>query len=374
MASCAVQTAHREYQGAEQALKTAKELGGTSPVLTQAEIDFEKGKVFYGEAEYREAIRQFQKSRKLSEYVVQDRTGPKSTEAISEIAVVQNPAEPAGAPESPVPAPSPAEERTETKAEIEALPVEEKTEVDVAVAPHSLPAQALQKYLERKNKFVEVEKPKSPVKKEIKAKVVEKSKETKNVESATNHSENLTKTQPPTAEEAAAIVKELDTKKMEMTETKTPQETIKETVVKAEAAPGVKTPPKLDEDLRKESEGAIADQNKIEAKNETQRQNLRRSIPGTISFDKNDPSLSSEKIETMSALDQTSVFLLQNPSSTLMLEGYLASGENGTLIDSRYESIRSYLIGKGVPEDQIRLDPERKSGKSAYFLMSVIDH
>jgi hypothetical protein len=66
--------------------------------------------------------------------------------------------------------------------------------------------------------------------------------------------------------------------------------------------------------------------------------------------------------------------LLENPSTTLILQGVSSSGEISNIIDSRYESIRSYLTAKGVPDDQIRLDPERKNGKAPQFELYLIEH
>lgn len=97
----------------------------------------------------------------------------------------------------------------------------------------------------------------------------------------------------------------------------------------------------------------------------------KRRIPGSIEFKLNDPSLLGD---AMTNLDQTSKFLLDNPSTTLVLQGVAVSGELSNLIDSRYESVRSYLTAKGVPDDQIRLDPERKSGKAPQFELFLIEH
>ena len=44
------------------------------------------------------------------------------------------------------------------------------------------------------------------------------------------------------------------------------------------------------------------------------------------------------------------------------------------MVDARYESIRSYLVGKGVPEDQIQLDPEKRKDKTAKFDMFIVEH
>jgi outer membrane protein OmpA-like peptidoglycan-associated protein len=97
----------------------------------------------------------------------------------------------------------------------------------------------------------------------------------------------------------------------------------------------------------------------------------KRKIPGSIEFKMNDPSIQGD---AMTNLDQTGKFLLENPSTTLILQGVSSSGEISNIIDSRYESIRSYLTAKGVPDDQIRLDPERKNGKAPQFELYLIEH
>ena len=97
----------------------------------------------------------------------------------------------------------------------------------------------------------------------------------------------------------------------------------------------------------------------------------RTKIPGAIFFGANDASI---EPDTMMTLDQTSKFLLDNPSTSLMFQGISGPGESGSLIDSRFESLRSYLVGKGVPDDQVRLDSKRRGGSRAEFEMFLIEH
>src|SRR5690606_27929048 len=73
-------------------------------------------------------------------------------------------------------------------------------------------------------------------------------------------------------------------------------------------------------------------------------------IPGMVTFSKNDAVLDQA---SRSSLDLTAKHLLENPSSTLSLLGILGPGENSNYIDMRFESVRAYLRGRGVPEDQI---------------------
>jgi len=94
-------------------------------------------------------------------------------------------------------------------------------------------------------------------------------------------------------------------------------------------------------------------------------------IPGALRFGSQEVSLDAE---TMMNLNQTSKYLSENPSTTLILRGHVGPGENAGLLDSRFESIRAYLIGKGVPEDQVRLDNRRLSGPRGEFEMFVMEH
>lgn len=97
----------------------------------------------------------------------------------------------------------------------------------------------------------------------------------------------------------------------------------------------------------------------------------RTKIPGSLTFSPNDSSI---QAESMMNLDQTSKFLLDNPSSSIVFQGIVGAGESAALVDSRFESIRSYLVGKGVPEDQVRLDQKRRGGNRGEFEMYVIEH
>lgn len=97
----------------------------------------------------------------------------------------------------------------------------------------------------------------------------------------------------------------------------------------------------------------------------------KRRIPDSVGFIENDPSLLTE---SMTTLNQTSKYLLENPSTTLVLQAQLGSSEARTLVGARYDTIKAYLVGKGVPEDQIQLDEQQKRGKAPEFLMFVIEH
>ncbi len=93
-------------------------------------------------------------------------------------------------------------------------------------------------------------------------------------------------------------------------------------------------------------------------------------IPGELSFSPNDASV---EPQVMMTLDQTSKFLLENPSSVIQFQGVVGPGESSSIIDTRFESLRAYLVAKGVPEDQVRLASKRRSGNKAEFQMFLIE-
>ena len=48
--------------------------------------------------------------------------------------------------------------------------------------------------------------------------------------------------------------------------------------------------------------------------------------------------------------------------------------EQANLLEGRFDSLKSYLVGKGVPEDQIRLDNQKSGGTTPEFEMFVVEH
>lgn len=144
-----------------------------------------------------------------------------------------------------------------------------------------------------------------------------------------------------------------------------------DTLVKAPAKPGLRAIPERENISNPADAGDSSSAVALAPTPSKPSASMKRRIPGNIRFEFNDPSL---QPEAMTTLDQTSKFLLDNPSTTLILQGKVTPGEPTTLTDARYESIRSYLIGKGVPEDQIRLDSERHGGRISEFSMFVIEH
>jgi len=97
----------------------------------------------------------------------------------------------------------------------------------------------------------------------------------------------------------------------------------------------------------------------------------RRRVPEALEFAEAQANLS---LEVMDRLDQMSVFLLDNPSQSLILEGVLGETEDAPVVRRRFDSIQTYLSAKGVPEDQVRLDEEQKSASSGKVQMYLIEH
>lgn len=73
-------------------------------------------------------------------------------------------------------------------------------------------------------------------------------------------------------------------------------------------------------------------------------------------------------------LDRMSKHLIENPSNTLVFRSALAAGENEGLTNQRFETVKAYLEGKGVPSDQVQLDDERISATTPLFELFLIEH
>lgn len=97
----------------------------------------------------------------------------------------------------------------------------------------------------------------------------------------------------------------------------------------------------------------------------------RKQLPGSINFPPKEVALNDQ---AMNQLDQLSRFLVENPSDTLILVATKGPNEDDPVVEARFASIRSYLSARGVPDDQVRLDDERKSGPNPSFEMFYIEH
>jgi outer membrane protein OmpA-like peptidoglycan-associated protein len=97
----------------------------------------------------------------------------------------------------------------------------------------------------------------------------------------------------------------------------------------------------------------------------------KRRVPDAVPFVSDDAAIISD---AMTTLNQTAKFLMENPSTTLILQAQLSPQETRTIAEERYQSIRAYLVGKGVPEDQIQMDEVQKRGKNPEFQMYLLEH
>lgn len=77
---------------------------------------------------------------------------------------------------------------------------------------------------------------------------------------------------------------------------------------------------------------------------------------------------------SMAEMDKMSRFLVENPSNTLILRGVRGPSEGEELVAGRYDSVKSYLSARGVPDDQVRLEDSSISGRNPGFEMFLIEH
>lgn len=338
LTGCASQNANRLYFEADEALKKAMtKVGVNDPGASAAFDSLAKGKTEMMNAHYDLAIHLFRESAKQSREIIggNPQTPPASLPP------------PAPPPVKPVQTPTIAE--TPKVVENSPPPPPAKPHVEVAAKKpneskpepkRSLPREALAKYLAGKR--ANSEKQKAAVVKE--------------------------KASPDSPEKEKAPQNEVQ---KEMTQNQTASENV--TIV-APAAPTIKPPPKPKDDPALTIEEGLTDSAEASTDKTGKSKNLagiRRKIPGTIPFIVDDPSILTD---AMTSLNQTGKFLLENPSTTIVLQGQLAPNEAKGLADARFESIKAYLVGKGVPEDQVQLDDERKRGKNPEFQMFVIEH
>lgn len=97
----------------------------------------------------------------------------------------------------------------------------------------------------------------------------------------------------------------------------------------------------------------------------------RRKYPQDILFSERDVSL---RTTEMDKLDEVGQFLIENPSNSLIMLPRTLEGERSDLVEQRFQAIRAYLQTRGVPEDQVRLDPAARPGDNPRFELYLIDH
>lgn len=142
-------------------------------------------------------------------------------------------------------------------------------------------------------------------------------------------------------------------------------------VVEASSEVAAKTPPVIpDEDVELADSGS---------KKVSKKQNLdskptgpeKTKLDQIVPFSPQDEALNES---SMAELDKMSRFLVENPSNTLILKGVRGPNEGEELVAGRYDSVKSYLSARGVPDDQVRLEDSSTSGRNSGFEMYLIEH
>ncbi|MBN8553994.1 MAG: hypothetical protein J0L93_00955 [Deltaproteobacteria bacterium] len=356
---CAAQDSERLRRTAEDKMRMAMQIAPHAEPTKEANDRFAAGQYYLSEGRYDQATRSFNQSIEASERVLSAKwaaPAPVSTPAPAS-------AEPATIPEAPAQPPAPAPTAVPPAAATTPPVAAPSTEASTTVQAHASAPQVVAPSAPAPKPPVVV--PISPAeKKNMPAKAYAKYLAAKKGEGAVENK---------AAPKASAQVIEKEVERKEEASAKKPSE--HESTVVAPAAPALKKVPEVKAENSEAKEEKKPEPKKFDIEKsvpeKTEKGELaKRRIPGSLPFSINDPSVQAEALVN---LDQTSKFLLDNPSTTLILQGHLGQGESGTLVDARFESIRSYLTGKGVPEDQIRLDNDRKVGK-AEFQMFLIEH
>lgn len=354
---CAAQNANQYYFEADSLLREAMaKVGSTDPNASQAFESLAKGKSELMEARYDQAIREFRDSMRISRRIMSGALSatptpspslpPSPASAASVDTLVGSPAP--SAPTivlDPTAAPMPAKhsdlELRDDLPDATGVGAEAKADSKISETKKGLPNNSVAKYLAKKTSKPKIEKPAAvpvPI--------------------------------PSTATEGKAPVPQLEAHADTIDE----KPIVTNEIVVASAQPGMKSAP-----LPKAAETNSIDDKKPKSKEDVQEiapktkipASAKKRVPDPIVFIQDDASLVTE---AMTTLNQTAKFLLENPSTTLILQSQLSSHEAKTLADERYQSIKAYLIGRGVPEDQIQMDDQQKRAKISEFLMYLVEH
>jgi outer membrane protein OmpA-like peptidoglycan-associated protein len=179
---------------------------------------------------------------------------------------------------------------------------------------------------------------------------------------AANDSRPLTAEELKQAQQAVAQSKVEDLAKQEVTRTQTQasQQARRTEVVRAPAQPVDKF---LPTEQRRAAAAPVTGSSAFSEADATR-------VPGSLVFASNEVTI---EAPTRMSLDQTSKYLIDNPSSRVVFRAVSGPNEAAALVDSRFESIKTYLVEKGVPEDQIQLDGRRRVGTRAEFETFVVE-
>lgn len=347
---CAAQNANQHYFEADTLLKDAMtRVGSNDPNANLAFDSLAKGKTELMEARYDKAIRLFRDSMRISRQIIN------GTLSATPVAIAPTPSPsvvPISTPippvvvaptEAPVSGPNVIDPGVVLRDDLpEPVAKPDPKEVE---AKKGLPQGALAKYLASKKAAPKLEKP-PPAKEAV----------------------------PATTKMPAPTPVPLQTEGHRQTLDEKPIATNE--IVIAPATPGLKPVPKIPEhEATAEAQPAEDSKEKSTIKELYPKAKIpaaaKRRVPDAVPFVQDDASVVPD---AMSTLNQTAKFLLENPSTTLLLQAQLSPHEARNLADERFQSIKAYLIGKGVPEDQIQMDDMQKRGKNSEFQMYLVEH
>lgn len=346
ISACAAQSTYRELSDAQAIYNKAQSLAPNDPRVEKAKVRLESGDRNLSEARFGRASKDFQEVTRLSNKVLQEKD-PETIEAArkkeeqmyQEKGLAQLEAEASLSPSS--------SSQRASQESSEPSPEE--------LSRMSLPAQALAQYLSRKNS-ARKEKPTPPA--------------------------------PPPPKPKAKIEK-MEVKGTASTEVGDDIDVAEKTIVTASAVKESKADPVLNAEKEKTASKAAIQAKAMSGQNEKaieppvpeldgdeyasakSFEPPRRRYPKDIQFQDADVSLLTAE---MDKLDEIGRYLIENPSNSLVLAGFITKAESPSLIEQRFQAVRAYLSTRGVPEDQVKLDPPRKVGPQAAFELYLIDH
>jgi len=334
---CAAQSSYLEADRTRELVRKAVRAAPNDPESMRAQVAFEAGEMSLGEARYGRATDHFNEAKRLAEKVLA-KSNVLPASAVSER--VQKEIERERILESRE------QERLKTKdsAPLPEIPIDKRM---------SLPAEALAKYLSMKES----------VPMEPDDLIVTPPKEQLPLPPA----KMLKQKSPPPARVAQKKEKPGESDKWEDKEEVSSNQVSGAKIVEATGERVAQLPPAPLPSQTDEIETKEAPPRPERKKFELDRKQLQ----GSINFPPKEVALNDQ---AMNQLDQLTRFLVENPSNTLILVATRGPGEDGSIVEARFSSIRSYLSARGVPDDQVRLDDENKSGPNPSFEMFYIEH
>lgn len=345
LSACAAQSTYREYYEAKEVFERAKSLDPQHPLVQRAELRLESGNRNLKEARFGRASDDFDEVTRLSSKILMSQTA-ETQEAPPSLQM-----------SAPSRSPQVASASSSSVSQEQMPTARESSQESEAVdqSRMSLPEQALAAYLARKQqpsaKRAPAPKPAPP--------------------------------QPPVDKGQAAQVELRDNEESSQVESGGLVDE-KRTVV-ASAEPQTQLAPNRQVSVEREATNVALNQQLAAPIEEPAAPILdgddfaepksfeppRRKYPKDLLFQESDVSL---RTSEMDKLDEIGQYLINNPSNSLILAGFSTEAESASLIDQRFQAVRAYLNTRGVPEDQVKLDPPRKVGGQPVFEMYLIDH